>query len=303
MRIAVFGQAAFGKDVFEALRDAGEELVGVSTPRQPDGARPDPLAEAAREAGIPVIPTRDLRKDGPFDQYQAWAPELLVFAFVTDIVRKNVLDVPTHGAIQYHPSLLPKHRGRSAMAWPVIAGETKTGVTIFWVDEGIDTGPILLQREEEIRPDDSVGSLYFDRLYPLGVEALVEAVRVVREGTAPRIEQDHSAATYDPPLGPEHAIVDWSRPGRVVHNHVRGCDPQPGASCLHRRESIRLFNAAFADGYSEQTPGTVTGTAAGAIEVAVIGGTLTIGRVQQAGERKVAAMEVVQVGDVLERGL
>ena len=301
MRIALFGQAAFGKDVFDALIEAGEQIVGVSTPREREGTPADPLREAAEAAGLPAIPTRDLRKEQPFEAYRAWQPELIVFAFVTDIVRANVLETATHGAIQYHPSLLPKHRGRSAMNWPIIAGETTTGLTIFWVDEGIDTGPILLQREEEIRPDDSVGSLYFDRLYPLGVEALVEAVRVVREGTAPRIEQDHSAATYDPPLGPEHAIVDWSRPGRVVHNHVRGCDPQPGASVSLNGETLRLFNPSYATGHPQEAPGTVTGSVDGAIAIAVIGGTLTIARVQAEDARKVAAAELVNVGDVLER--
>ncbi len=301
MRIAVFGQAAFGKDVFEALREAGEEVVGVSTPRQREGDRPDALKEAAEAAGIPVIATRDLRKEEPFGRSRAWAPELIVFAFVTDIVRKNVLDVPHRGVIQYHPSLLPKHRGRTAMAWPIVAGETGTGVTIFWVDEGIDTGPILLQREVEIGPDDSVGSLYFNSLYALGVETLVEAVRLVREGTAPRIEQDHSQASYEPPLGPEHGTVDWSRPGRAVHNHIRGCDPQPGAHCALRGETIKLFDARFVDASPDEPPGTVTGAENGAALIAVIGGTLTVGRVQREGERKVAAAEVLSVGDVLER--
>ena len=116
MRIVLFGQAAFGKDVFDALQEAGEDIVGVSAPKP--GERGDPLVDAAGEADIPVIVTRDLRKDEPFEQYKAWEPELLVFAFVTDIVRKNVLDVPEHGTIQYHPSLLPRHRGISSMAWP-----------------------------------------------------------------------------------------------------------------------------------------------------------------------------------------
>ena len=300
MRIVLFGQAAFGKDVFDALRDAGEEIVGVSTPRP--GARPDPLLQAAEEGGIPNVVTRDLRKDEGFDRYRSWQPELLVFAFVTDIVRKNVLDVPKQGTIQYHPSLLPKHRGISSMAWPVIAGETATGVTIFWVDEGIDTGPILLQREAEIRPDDTVGSLYFERLYPMGVEALVDAPRMVREGAAPRSEQDHAQASYEPPIGPEHAAVDFSRPGPMVYNHVRGCDPQPGARVSLRGDVLRLFTPSYTSGHAQEAPGTVTGSVDGAIEVAVIGGTLTVGRVQPEQGGKVAAAELVSVSDLLEAG-
>ena len=142
MRIVVFGQQAFGKDVFDSLVAAGEEVVGISTPKPREG-RTDPLAEAAREKNIPNVFTRQLRKDEGFAEYLSWKPDLLVFAFVTDIVRQNVLDAATHGAIQYHPSLLPLHRGRAAMNWAILAGRQETGLTIFWVDEGIDTGPII----------------------------------------------------------------------------------------------------------------------------------------------------------------
>ena len=304
MRIAIFGQAAFGADVFRALAEAGEGIVGVSTPRSPDGARPDPLREAAEATGLPWLETRALHREEQLAAFREWAPDLIVFAFVTDIVRKNVLDVPTHGAIQYHPSLLPRHRGRSAMNWPIVAGETATGVTIFWVDEGIDTGPILLQREVELRPDESMGALYFQRLYPLGIEGLVEGAAMVRAGTAPRIEQEHAQASYEPPFGDEHALVDWSRPAAAVFNHVRGCDPQPGAIAALRGGQLRLFDAALAPGHPAEPPGTVIEAgAAGAdgARIAVIGGVLTVGRVRPAGGAKVAAAEVLAAGDRLER--
>ena len=299
MRIVIFGQAAFGRDVFNALVEAGEEIVGVSTPRP--GSRPDPLFEAATEAGIPVVETRDLRKDEPFQQYLAWQPELLVFAFVTDIVRKRVLDAATHGAIQYHPSLLPKHRGRAAMNWPIISGSPTTGMSIFWVDEGIDTGPILSQQEVEIGPEDTVGSIYFDKLYPMGVQGLVDGVRQVREGTAPRIEQDHSQASYEPPCGPEHAKVDFMKPGPVVYNLIRGCDPQPGASAQAGDREVRLFNASYRPGSPEEPPGTVVATNDGSVEIAAIGGTITVARAQIEGEGKVPAAQLLEVGAVLDR--
>ncbi|MDA0364983.1 MAG: methionyl-tRNA formyltransferase [Chloroflexi bacterium] len=299
MRIVLFGQAAFGRDVLNALREAGEDVVAVSTPRP--GSRPDPLFEAAGEAGLPVIETPALRQDGPFEQYLALKPELLVFAFVTDIVRKRVLEAATHGAIQYHPSLLPLHRGRTAMNWPIIAGEQTTGLTIFWVDEGIDTGPILLKREVELRPTDTVGTIYFDRLYPMGVEALVEATRMVREGTAPREAQDHSLGTYEAPCGPEHARIDWNHHGQVVFNLIRGCDPQPGASSVVRGTGVRLFDATFQPGAPSEAPGTVVSIVDSKAEIAAVGGTITVGRVQPEDGRKVAASEVLQAGDVLER--
>ncbi len=301
MRIAIFGQAAFGVDTFNALHEAGEQIVGVSTPRTPEGGRPDPLRAAAEEAGLPWLETRALRREEAFEAYRAWEPELIVFAFVTDIVRKNVLDAAPHGAIQYHPSLLPKYRGRSALNWPVVNGDRETGLTIFWVDEGIDTGPILLQRTVEIRPGDTMGSLYFERLYPLGIEALAEATALVREGRAPRIKQDHSQATYEPPFEDEHALVDWSRPARAVFNHVRGCDPAPGAIAALGDARVRLFDPSLAPAAPSEPIGTVLEPDAanpGAARIAVIGGVLTVGRVRADGG-KVAASEALSPGDRL----
>ena len=301
MRIALFGQAAFGADALRALRAAGEEVVGVSTPREPEGGRPDPLRAAAAEAGLPWLETRALRRPEAFGAYRAWEPDLLVMAFVTDIIRADVLRAPRRGAIQYHPSLLPKHRGLSSMNWPIVAGETETGLTIFRVDEGIDTGPILLQRRVAIDPADSVGSLYFGRLYPQGIEALVEAAALVREGRAAYAEQDHAQATYEPPFGDRHARVDWSRPARALYDHVRGCDPQPGAIAALRGAQVRLFGASLAPAAdpAPPPPGSVLAVDGEGARVAVIGGVLGVARVRPEGGAKVAAAEALAPGDRL----
>src|SRR5512141_2346815 len=198
MKIALIGQAAFGKAVFDALLAAGEQIVAVSSITGSE-ERPDPLWAAAGDVGIARFPTGQLKKPDVLDAYAKTAPDLGVMAFVTHILPERVLDLPPHGTIQYHPSLLPRHRGISAMHWAIRQGNERTGLTIFWVDKGIDTGPVLLQREAAIDPDDTVGSLYFDKLFQPGVEALVESVRLVREGAAPRIAQDEALATYEPP--------------------------------------------------------------------------------------------------------
>jgi methionyl-tRNA formyltransferase len=299
MRIALFGQAAFGRDVFTALRDADEQVVGVSTPRQ--GTRPDPLFEAAQSAGVPCIETPALRRDEPFEQFLAWKPDLLVFAFVTDIVRKRVLQAAPLGAIQYHPSLLPLHRGRTAMNWAIMSGAERTGLSIFWVDEGIDTGPILLQREVAIGPEETVGTLYFNHLYPMGVEALVEAVRMVEEGARPGPAQNHDLATYEPPCAPEHGRIAWHLHGRVISNLIRGCDPQPGASARLHGESLKLFGAVYVAGAPDEPPGTILALAGESAEIAVIGGLIRLQRVQREGGAKVPASDVLRPGDVLER--
>jgi methionyl-tRNA formyltransferase len=294
MRVVVIGQAAFGEAVFKALAEAGEEIVGVCAPATRQGARPDPLRAAAEGKGLNVLETRGLRDTDTFATYAGWKPELLVMAFVTDILRENVLAAPAHGAIQYHPSLLPRHRGNSAINWAIIWGETRTGLTIFWPDRGIDTGPVLLQREVEIGPDDTTGSLYFNKLFPMGVEAMAEAVKLVRLGTAPRAQQDEWAATYERPCRDEEARIDWSRPAGETYNLIRGCNPQPGAWTTHGDTVLRIFDCERREGAAGGTSGVVHAIDASGIVVSLPRASLLIKRVQAAGGAKIAAAEYAE---------
>src|SRR5436853_4669859 len=197
MRIVVHGQQAFGKAVLEALIKRGENIVGVYVAPEKEGARADPLKEAALAAKLPVFQPASYRKPEVWEEFKSLKPDLQVMAFVTLFVPEDFLNIPTHGSIQYHPSLLPKYRGPSAINWPIIQGETETGLSIFWPDNGLDTGEVLLQKKTPISPDDSLGSVYFDRLFPMGGEAMLESVDLVKAGNAPRIKQDDSKATYE----------------------------------------------------------------------------------------------------------
>ena len=198
MRIVVHGQQAFGKAVLEALAKRGENVVGVYVAPEKPGQKADPLKEAALAAKLPVHQPKSYRQPGEvWDQFKALKPDLQVMAFVTLFVPSAFLDIPTEGSIQYHPSLLPLHRGPSSINWPIVQGRTETGLSIFWPDDGLDTGPILLQQETPIGPDDTLGSVYFDRLFPMGVDAMLEAIELVRAGKAPRIVQDESKHTYE----------------------------------------------------------------------------------------------------------
>ncbi|HJN91990.1 MAG TPA: formyltransferase family protein, partial [Dehalococcoidia bacterium] len=204
MRIAVIGQAPFGAAVYEKLRENGHEIVGVFTPPEKEGGRSDPLADAARRDGVSLVQPRRWQRKGEVDEavvaeYEATAPDLNVMAFVTQIIPQRVLDFPPQKTIQYHPSLLPKHRGRSAINHALLEGDAETGLTIFWVDEGLDTGPILLLKSFAVGEDDTVNSLYRDHLFPLGVESLAEAVELVASCEAPRIVQNEDEATYEGP--------------------------------------------------------------------------------------------------------
>jgi methionyl-tRNA formyltransferase len=195
MRIVLIGQAAFGAKTLEALLSGGENVVAVYAPPEKPGSRPDPLKDLAQSKGFPVYQPHTYKNDQIFDEYKALKPDLTILAFVTDIIPARYFEAPTRGAICYHPSLLPRHRGASAINWAVIMGDTRTGLTIFWPDGGIDTGPILVQKEIAIGPHDTTGSLYFNRLFPMGVEAIIESVKLIREGRAPKIIQDEAGAT------------------------------------------------------------------------------------------------------------
>jgi methionyl-tRNA formyltransferase len=216
-------------------------------------------------------------------------------AFVTDIVPVDILNAPRFGAVQYHPSLLPRHRGPSSINWPVIFGEKETGLTIFWPDAGLDTGPVLLQKRVEIGPDDTLGTLYFNRLFPMGVEAMVEAVRLVREGRAPRIPQDESLATYEGWCTDEHAEIGWAKPVQEVYNLIRGCNPRPGAFTTRGGAQLRIFDSELRPGGPGGAPGTVVSVTAAGIEVAAgrppEGGRIMVKRVQPEGSKKVGAVE------------
>ena len=297
MKIAVIGQAAFGKDVLAALIDAGENVVGVFCPPDREGRPADPIKQESAERDVPVFQFRRMRRKPAIDAFQDLNADLCVMAFVTDIVPEEILQAPSHGAIQYHPSLLPKHRGPSSMNWPIIWGEKKTGLSIFWPDKGLDTGPVLLQKEVEITPDDTLGSLYFGKLYPMGVDAMVESVRMVRDGSAPKIDQDHSQATYEGWCRAEDMVIDWSNPVDDVYNMVRGGDPSPGASTTLDGSPIGLFRASKLDGDTGRPGGEVVEVSQEGFTVAAEGGAVFVGRVQPAAGPKVMAPEWIrQVG-------
>ena len=293
MRIALIGQAGFGADVLKGLLAKGRQVVGVFCP--PDrGSKVDPLKEAAQEVGVPVFQPPRMKDPEAYDQMVSLNPDLAVLAFVTDIVPGKVLDVPKIGSICYHPSILPKYRGASAINWAVINGETKSGLTIFWVDAGIDTGDILLQKEVDIDPEETTGKVYFNKLYPMGVEAVIEAVDLIAAGKAPRIAQDHSKANYDPPCDEKVAGLDWGKPGREVFNFIRGCDPQPGATTTFKGETVKLYNAKFLEEAHQASPGEILEVTDKGLKVAVQGGAMLIGALRTKELGKVKAPEFIQ---------
>jgi methionyl-tRNA formyltransferase len=299
VRILLVGQAAFAEEVLRGLEAAGDTIAAVVCP--PDaGPKPDPVKTAALARGVPIHQFRSLKAPEARRAFEEADADLGVLAYVTQIVPEPLLHVPRRTSICFHPSLLPRYRGGSALAWQLIRGETESGVTVFWPDAGIDTGPILLQRSAPVGPDDTAGSLYFKTLYPLGVRTVLDAVALVREGKAPRVPQDESRASYDPLCRDEHARIDWSRPTAEVHNLIRGCDPQPGAYGEWRGARLRLYEPRRVEGRAGAPPGTVLGIGADGLTAATGDGAVRVARARDGGAKAPAAEVARAVG--LEAG-
>jgi methionyl-tRNA formyltransferase len=291
LRIAIIGQAAFGESVLNALIEQGYPIVGVFCPPDNEGKAQDPLKTAAASHDISLFQFPRLRDQEAIGAFKELETDLCVMAFVTDIVPMDILNAPAQGTIQYHPSLLLKHRGPSSINWPVIQGESKTGLSIFWPDEGLDTGPILLQKEVEILQEDTLGTLYFQKLFTLGVEAMVESVDLVAKGEAPKIAQDESQATYEGWIKKDDARIDWSASLQTIFNLVRGCDPSPGANTLCKGETIQIFGARATADSSGKPSGAIISVEENGIAIAAGEGSLLIGRVRIAGGPKMDAAE------------
>lgn len=294
MRIVVIGQAAFGAKTLEVLADKSENIVAVYAP--PDGpkGRVDPLKELAQAKGIQVFQPKSYKDDSTFEAYRSLKPDLTILAFVTDIIPARFFQAASKGAICYHPSILPRHRGASAINWAVIMGDSKTGLTIFRPDGGIDTGPILLQKEIDIGPDDTTGSLYFNHLLPMGIDAIIESVALIKEGRAPEIPQDESMATYEAPCDDRVAGIDWKKPAQAIYDLVRGCDPQPGAYALWKGEKLRLYSAKLYQEQTDGSPGSVLSIDKEGIHVAVPGGKLVAGKARSAATKKISGQEFAE---------
>jgi len=304
MRIILVGQGPFGEKVLEKLIQKREDVAGVFSPPDKRGEAMKALAE---QSGIPFFRPNLMKDPEVYDAYVRLQSELAILAFVTDIIPEKLLTVPPFGTICYHPSLLPRHRGATAINWAIIRGDSRTGFTIFWVDKGIDTGPILLQKGVEIGPDDTTGSLYFNALFPMGVDGMVEAVELIKKGKAPRIPQDDSKATYEPPCDDRVASVNFEKAIRDVYNLVRGCDPQPGAYTTFRAKRIRFYDVKMFPSTIEKQPGEIVSIEERSIQVAVKGGVIQIGKLRVDKGEKIGPVEFaksvdLKIGDRFGKG-
>ena len=243
MKIAIIGQQDFGKAVLEAFLARGDEVAAVFCAPEKDGARPDALRAAAEERGLKVHQFKSLRAPEAAQVLIAAKADIGIMAFVLQFAPQEFVNIPAHGTIQYHPSLLPKYRGPSSINWPLIKGETETGLTIFRPSDGLDEGAVVLQKRTPVSDDDTLGTVYFDRLFPLGVAAMLEAADLVVAGRHKELVQDESQASYEGWCREAEARINWANHVDFIHNQIRGCDPAPGALTTFNGEKLQLFGS------------------------------------------------------------
>jgi methionyl-tRNA formyltransferase len=309
MRIAIIGQQAFGKSVLEAFLARGDEVAGVFCAPEKPGAKPDPLRLAAEEHGLRLFQLPNLKSPAAEGALRALDVDLAVMAYVLQFAPQAFVNIPKHGTIQYHPSLLPKYRGPSSINWPIIKGEAETGLTIFRPNDGLDEGPVILQKRAAVGPDDTLGSVYFDRLFPLGVEAMLEAADLVVAGRHTETVQDEDAASYEGWCRDAEARINWNVHLDFIHNLIRGCDPAPGAWTTVLGQKVRLFDsrrhAVRRFGDVAGKPGTIVAIGDQTASIAVQGGTIEIGKVRtESGQKSSAGVFAkshgLSVGDYFE---
>ena len=243
MRVALIGQQDFGKSVLEALLARGDTVAAVFCAPEKEGAKADPMRTAAQEKGLKVYQFPNLKGPEAVQAMKDANADIAIMAFVLQFAPQEFVNIPKHGTIQYHPSLLPKFRGPSSINWPITKGETKTGLTIFRPTDGLDEGAVILQKETPISENDTLGTVYFDRLFPMGVAAMIEAADLVVAGKHKEVVQDESQASYEGWFRANESKVNWNNHVDFIHNTIRGADPAPGAWTTIGGKKLQLFGS------------------------------------------------------------
>ncbi len=291
MKIIVMGQQAFGKAALEKiLTDGDDEVVAVyCAPDKPN--RPiDPLKETALEKGISVFQPANFEDADTLAQMKSLNADLMIMAYVTLFVPEDARDIPRMGSICFHPSLLPLHRGPSSINWPIIWGSDKTGFSWFYPTDGLDEGDILLQWECPISPDDTLGDVYFKKIFPAAIDSITKVCNLFREDNPPRSIQDESKATYESWCTKKDAEIDWKKPAEQVYNLIRGTNPQPGAWTTINGEVLKIYDAELVEN-ADGKAGEMVNINQNGLVVMASGGGILIKRVRPEGSGKIPAGE------------
>jgi methionyl-tRNA formyltransferase len=299
MRIVFLGTGEIGLPTLDALLNTEHGLVGVITqPDKPVGREqriePTPIKRAIAKTTIPLLQPTRIKDQSSIAGIRALKPDVIVVMAYGQILPRDVLKIPRVACLNLHASLLPRWRGAAPIQAAIAAADCETGITVMYMDEGLDTGDILLQQKIEIRPDETGGSLH-DRLARIAPEALVESLRLLAEGSAPRIPQDDACATYAPKLKREHGQIDWSESAEAIERKIRAFNPWPGAFMKLGDKNLKIFSAAVVG--LNGAHGEIL-CSDEALIIAAGNGALSLGEVQLAGKRRMSAAEFLRGHDV-----
>lgn len=281
MKVALIGSQDFGKAALEAFLARGDEIVAVfCPPDNPKATKPEILKEAALAKGLVPLQFASLKSLEAADAMRNSGADICVMAYVLQFVPQEFTKIPRLGTIQYHPSLLPKYRGPSAINWAIALGETKTGLTIFRPSDGLDEGEVILQKEVVIGSNDTLGSVYFNHLFPRGVQALLEAADLVAAGKHQEIVQDETLANYEGWFDQAAARIHWSSHITQIHNLIRSCNPAPGAWTILGEQKVQIFDVkkhnAATYGAVKGKPGQITSIGSESFFVTCHGGQIEV---------------------------
>jgi len=302
MRVAIVGQQDFGKAVLEAFLARGDQVAGVFCAPEKPGAKADVLRTSAQEKQIKVFQFPSLKSDQARAAMRGLNAEIGIMAFVLQFAPQDFVNIPKHGTIQYHPSLLPKYRGPSSINWPIIRGDASTGLSIFRPTDGLDEGPVILQKETPIGADDTLGTVYFDRLFPMGVQAMLEAADLVVAGKHRERAQDESHASYEGWCRKAEARINWANHVDFVYNVVRGCNPAPGAWTTLEGKELQLFDArkhpVRSFGAVKGKIGEIVEVSDKSFQVSAQGGRIEVLRAKLGDGKKLTAAELLSSGAI-----
>lgn len=306
MKIVFMGTPDIAVPCLQKIIDEKYEILGVVTqPDKPKGRGKklgmSPVKELAIENNIPVYQPVKARDKEFIDKIKSLNPDVIVVVAFGQILPKEILEIPKLGCINVHVSLLPKYRGAAPINWVIINGEEKTGVTTMFMDEGLDTGDMILKTEVNLDENITAGELH-DKMMNIGAETLKETLRLIEEGNAPREVQNHEEFSYAPIMNKSLGNIDFSKSAREIHNLVRGVNPWPSAYTTYNDVIMKVWKTKVLDEKSTKDVGTIIDVSKDGIKVSTIDNVLLIEEIQMPNKKRMLVGEYIK-GNTIETGL
>ncbi len=302
MKIVFMGTPEFAVPCLQKIIDEGHEVVAVVTqPDKPKGrgkklAMP-PVKELALKYDIPVYQPLKAREESFVDTLKEMNPELIVVVAFGQILPKGILDIPKYGCVNVHASLLPRYRGAAPLNWVIINGEEKTGVTTMYMDEGLDTGDMILKSEIPLDDEITAGELH-DKMMIDGAKVLKETIDLIEKGEAPREKQNNENTCYSPIMNKSLGNIDWNKSAIDIHNLVRGINPWPSAYTTYEGQTMKIWKTKVIDKNSDKDPGTIISVDKEGINVSTSEGIVQIKEIQMAGKKRMEVPEYIKGNNI-----